>query len=87
MEILPIKSYAVVVAYTDSPLLEDDAADEVKVREVDIVAFDGKSSCTVLWGGKPFILPVERIYDEPGRLGEVPSVSLSRLQGLPTTYS
>ena len=87
MDVLPIKSYAVVIAFTDSPLLEDEGYDDVKIREVDVVAFDGKDTCTVLWGGKPFTLPLERVYEEPGRMGEVKALTVERLQQLPTEYS
>ncbi len=83
MKVLPIKSYPVVVAYTDYPLLPEENDTDAKVREVDVLAFHPARGACVHWSGQAFWLPLSRLFKQPGRMGEVEAIAGEDLGGLP----
>lgn len=71
-------------AWTDYPFEElgDKPNEYAPVRECDVLSYDGDKYCWIVVDGVKEEIKAGYIYQRPGRLGEVPSLSRRQLAEL-----
>ncbi len=86
------EKYSIVKAWTDYPLVEkgDIANQEAPIRECIVLSYDRDKYCWVMF---PYLdnfkkeIKAGYLYTKSGRCGEVPTVSIKRLEKLPKDLS
>lgn len=71
-------------AWTDYPFtfLGDTAGKKAPVREIDVLSYDGDKYCRIRVCGGEIEMKSGYIYQENGRLGEVPALTQEQLEAL-----
>jgi len=71
-------------AWTDYPFtdLGDAEWQRAPVREIEVVSYDGDKYCRILVEGREAEIKSGYIYQECGRLGDVPRITRSQLLDL-----
>jgi hypothetical protein len=73
-----------MIAWTDYPIIQlgDIAGEKAPIREVEVLYYDGDKRCRIRVDGIEEDVKTGYIYQNPGRYGEVPSLSEEQLISL-----